>query len=154
MTIILAIAVHVLSAVVWVGGMFFAYVCLRPSVPGIEPPPERLKLWCRVFTRFFTWVWVAIVCLLASAYWMVLSHFGGHGGVGLHVHYMEGAGWLMMGIFAFLYFKVWPAFRTAVTEGNMPLGVEKLAIIRKIVATNLAIGVVTIVIGATGRYWG
>jgi uncharacterized membrane protein len=28
----IALALHVLSAVVWVGGMFFAYLCLRPAV--------------------------------------------------------------------------------------------------------------------------
>ena len=29
----LALALHVLGAVVWVGGMFAAYMCLRPA-PG------------------------------------------------------------------------------------------------------------------------
>ncbi|MCW9045170.1 MAG: CopD family protein [Alphaproteobacteria bacterium] len=112
-----------------------------------------MKLWSRVFSRFFTWVWIAIAGLLASAYWMVLVEFGGHAEIDLHVHLMEGTGWLMMGIFGFLYFRVWPKFRTAVAEGNMPVGVEKLAVIRKLVATNLAIGLVTLVLGVTGRYW-
>ena len=30
----LALALHVLGAVVWVGGMFAAYVCLRPAALG------------------------------------------------------------------------------------------------------------------------
>jgi len=152
--IILAMTIHIFGAVVWVGGMFFAYVCLRPSVPGIEPPPERLKLWSRVFTRFFNWVWIAIVCQLISGYWMILAEYGGHGEIGLHIHLMEGTGWLMIAIFLFLYFRVWPKFRQAVSAGNMPEGVEKLAIIRKFVATNLTIGLVTLVLGTTGRYWG
>jgi len=28
---IVAISLHLLSAVIWVGGMFFAYVALRPA---------------------------------------------------------------------------------------------------------------------------
>jgi hypothetical protein len=31
MGIILALAFHILGAVIWVGGMFAAYVCLRPA---------------------------------------------------------------------------------------------------------------------------
>ena len=49
----LATGFHAIAAVVWVGGMFFAYLVLRPAVGGITPPPERLKLWDRVFGRFF-----------------------------------------------------------------------------------------------------
>ena len=45
--------VHLLSIVVWVGGMFFAYVILRPSAADILQPPERLRLWDKVFSRFF-----------------------------------------------------------------------------------------------------
>ena len=29
--IVLALTLHILGAVVWVGGMFAAYVCLRPA---------------------------------------------------------------------------------------------------------------------------
>ena len=56
-------ALHVLAAVVWVGGMFFAYVVLRPAVGDIEPASERLKLWARVFPRFFAWVWAVVIVL-------------------------------------------------------------------------------------------
>ena len=37
MTSAAATALHVLAAVVWVGGMFFAYLVLRPAVGGIAP---------------------------------------------------------------------------------------------------------------------
>ncbi|MBT4701961.1 MAG: hypothetical protein HOB79_12905, partial [Rhodospirillaceae bacterium] len=48
----LAAPIHVLAAIVWVGGMFFAYLVLRPAVDQMEGP-ERLKLLNRVFERFF-----------------------------------------------------------------------------------------------------
>src|SRR4029077_19786338 len=39
----LALALHILGAVVWVGGMFAIYVCLRPALGTLEPP-QRLRL--------------------------------------------------------------------------------------------------------------
>lgn len=153
MTIVLTLAIHILSAVIWVGGMFFAYVCLRPSVPGIEPAPERLKLWVRVFSKFFPWVWLSIFGLLASGYWLIFVEFGGFAEVGIHVHIMHGLGWVMILLFKFLYVAKWPALRRAVEGGDMEEGALKLAAIRKLVAINLILGMLTIVLGATGRYW-
>jgi uncharacterized membrane protein len=36
-------ALHIFGAVVWVGGMFAIYVCLRPALGTLEPP-QRLRL--------------------------------------------------------------------------------------------------------------
>ena len=47
-----SLALHSLSAVLWVGGMFFAHQVLRPAVAALEPGP-RLTLWSRVLGRFF-----------------------------------------------------------------------------------------------------
>ena len=95
----LMLGIHALAAIIWVGGMFFAYQVLRPSVPGIEPPPERLKLWDRVFAKFFHWVWIAVVALPTTGYWQVYADYGGFGGAGLHIHWMHGTGWLMIVLF-------------------------------------------------------
>ena len=54
-------SLHLLAALVWVGGMFFAWMVLRPAaVAALEAPP-RLKLWLEVFPRFFYWVWAAVI---------------------------------------------------------------------------------------------
>jgi uncharacterized membrane protein len=60
------VTLHVLAAVVWVGGMFFAYMVLRQSTGPLEPT-VGLVLWHRVFRRFFPWVWASIVLLLSAA---------------------------------------------------------------------------------------
>ena len=49
--ITLALAFHILGTVVWVGGMFAAYVCLRPAAGALEPP-QRLRLWRNFFAKF------------------------------------------------------------------------------------------------------
>ena len=50
-----AVSLHILAAIVWIGGMFFAVLVLRPAAGPLEPP-DRLALWRRVFARFFPWV--------------------------------------------------------------------------------------------------
>ena len=88
MTTAVALAVHIFGAVIWVGGMFAIYVCLRPALGALDPP-QRLRLMRVTFQKFFLWVWVAIVLLLASGYWIVFIRFGGFAGAGLHIHLMQ-----------------------------------------------------------------
>ena len=73
---IVGLILHVLGAVIWVGGMFFAYMALRPSAGALEHA-MRLALWQRVFSHFFPWVWASILALLTSGYGMVFLGFGG-----------------------------------------------------------------------------
>jgi uncharacterized membrane protein len=148
----LLVALHALAAVIWVGGMFFAYMVLRPSAGPLEPP-LRLTLWRRVFGRFFPWVWASIVILLASGYGLVFLHFGGFAGVGVHVHIMQATGILMMLLFLHLFFGPWRRFGEAVDKQAFPLAAQKLNQIRQIVAINLVLGLLTVVAGASGRFW-
>src|SRR5438067_1817879 len=100
---IVALALHLLTAVVWVGGMFFAHQVLRPSAAPLEPA-IRLPLWQRVFSGFFPLVWISIAILLASGYFMVFRGFNGFSQVGMHVHVMQGTGIVMMLLFGHLFF--------------------------------------------------
>jgi uncharacterized membrane protein len=150
--IALLLALHILAAVIWVGGMFFAYMVLRPSAGALEPP-QRLPLWHRVFGRFFPWVWASIAALLGTGYAMV-AFLGGFRGMGIHVHLMQATGILMMLLFFHLYFAPWKRFRRAVEQGALPEAARNLDQIRVIVATNLVLGLITVVVGATGRWWG
>ncbi|MFQ5644798.1 MAG: CopD family protein, partial [Thiogranum sp.] len=116
----LAIVLHILSAVVWVGGMFFAHQVLRPVAVQQFEPPQRLKLWTQVFRRFFPWVWVCIALLLLSGYWMVFGLFGGMDTVGLHIHIMQALGWLMILLFLYIYFVPFRGIREAVITEQWP----------------------------------
>ena len=72
----IAILLHLLSAVVWVGGMFFAYMVLRPVAGGVLEPPLRLELWRQIFSRFFPWVSLSIVILFITGLWMSWAMLG------------------------------------------------------------------------------
>jgi len=148
-----ALILHSLSAVLWVGGMFFAHQVLRPAAVTLAPGP-RLVLWSRVLGRFFAWVFAAIVVLLASGYAMVFAVFGGFGKIGLHVQLMQGIGILMMLLFFHLYFAPWRRFRAAVARQDWAEAGRQLAQIRTIVTVNLVLGIIVIAIGSSGRYWG
>ncbi len=150
---IIGLVVHVLAATIWVGGMFFAYVVLRPATGEMEPA-VRLGLWRDVFARFFPWVWASILALLVTGYGMLFFGFGGFAGVGLHVHLMQTNGLLMMALFLHLYFAPWRRFQRALDQGDRPGAARQLGQIRMIVAINLALGLITMAIGASGRYWG
>jgi uncharacterized membrane protein len=151
--LLIGVAFHIVAAVIWVGGMFFALVVLRPSTGPLEPP-VRLALWQRVFARFFPWVWAAVVVLLISGFAMVLWGFGGFSKIGLYVHLMMGTGILMMLIYAHLYFAPWQRFRRAVAASEWPVAARNIDQIRLLVTVNLVLGLITVVIGAAGRYYG
>ena len=149
----LAITLHVLAAVVWVGGMFFAHQVLRPIVATQLEPPARLRLWTGVFNRFFLWVWLAVALLPLTGYWVIFAVLGGMGSVGLHVHIMSGIGLLMIALYLFLYFVPFQRLKAAVAAEEWRTGAAQLNTIRRIVGTNLILGLVAVVVAAGGRYF-
>lgn len=144
-------ALHALAAIIWVGGMFFAYMALRPSVGALQPP-ERVALWADVFTKFFPWVWLCVAVLLVSGFWIIFAEWGGFANAGGHTHIMLLLGLIMMALFAHLYFAPFKRLKAAVADP--PAAAKQIGQIRMIVATNLVLGLVTSAIGASGRYWG
>ena len=148
----IAIPLHLLSVVVWVGGMFFAYMALRPVAASQLEPPLRLALWVGVFGRFFPWVWVSILLILGTGFWMIFSVFGGFATVGLYVHLMLGLGIVMMLIFFHVFFAPYKGLKAAVAAENWPEGGRQLGRIRQLVGINTIIGLITLIVGGGGRY--
>jgi uncharacterized membrane protein len=105
----IAIPLHLLAAVIWVGGMFFAYMVLRPVATQLLEPEQRFPLWLHSFTCFFKWVWAALITLFVSGGWMIhlLGGMGGITGVGVHVHIMLLLGIFMALIFMHVYFNAY-----------------------------------------------
>ena len=150
--ITIALALHLLATLVWVGGMFFAIMVLRLAAGELDPP-IRVRLWGRVFQKFFPWVWMAVIILLLSGYWMIFAVWGGFAGLPLHVHLMQALGLIMILIYLHLWFAPYKRFKTALLDENIPVAGNNLNQIRILVTVNLLIGLVTAVIGSTGRYW-
>jgi len=135
-------ALHVLCAVVWVGGMFFAYVVLRPSLSVLEPP-QRLALHGQVFRRFFLIVWHAMPLIVLTGFAMIFAVFGGMSGVRWNVHLMMLLGLIMSAIFIFIFFGPYRTFRVSPGPGSLDT-------IRKLIGVNLVLGLLTSAIAVLG----
>ena len=141
-------AVHVLAALVWVGGMFFAWMVLRPAAVAMLQAPERLRLWTDVFRRFFVWVWVAVLVLPISGIGMWHMRFGALESAPRYVHIMAGLYLVMLALFLRVRLLQLPQLRRAVETQDWPTGGEALGRIRRLVGSNLLVGMALVAIAA------
>jgi uncharacterized membrane protein len=143
---IIAKFLHILGFTVWIGGMFFAHNALRPTAAVVLEPPQRLTLLAGVFTKFFAWVWVAVILILGSGLYLMAQM----GKPPLYVTLMAVIGIIMMLIFAHIFFAPYRRLLGAVAAQEWKAGGAAMATIRKLVGINLVLGLVTIVIGTLG----
>lgn len=139
---------HVLSAVIWVGGMFFAWMILRPAVIAALEGPSRLKLWLQVFPRFFVWVWCAVILLPVTGVGMIHINFSGFQTAPRYVQVMMGLYVVMVALFLRISTLNLPELRKAVTAEQWPEGAAALGKIRRLVGINLMVGIAVVAIAA------
>jgi uncharacterized membrane protein len=132
-------AIHVLGAVVWVGGMAFALLVLRPSLAVLEPP-QRMALHLQVFRRFFLIIWHAMPLVLLTGYALVFFRYGDFAEAGPGVGVMHMLGLIMTVVFVGIFFRPWKKLRAGDRAA--------LDAIRKLITLNLVLGLVTIAIAA------
>jgi len=147
----IVITLHLLAALIWVGGMFFAYIAMRPAAQFLEPAMQ-LTLWSNTFKHFFPWVWLSILSILVSGFWMIAVS-GGMGGVGSHVHVMLLLGIIMMLMFMHVFFAPYKKLSRSVKSKDWETGTRALAQIRFLIFINLTIGLFVTFIGSAGQYY-
>jgi len=146
-------SLHILAAVIWVGGMIFAYNFLRPAAAESLEPPHRLTLWLGVFERFFSYVWVSVIILPLTGYLMIFNRWESIGNAPLYVHIMNGLGVTMILIYLYVFFSPYKRLKNAVNNKNWPEGGKALMQIRLLVGINTIIGVVVIMSASAGRFY-
>ena len=142
----IALLLHLISDVVWIGGMFLAYVVVRPTVGELLEPPQRLPLWAGIFRRFFAWVWAAVVLILLSGFTMM----GQRATVPHSVLLMTVVGLVMAAIFIYVYFAPFVRLKEAVSAQDWKAVGAALGTIRRLVAINLTLGVINIAVAVLG----
>ena len=147
----IALMLHLLAAAVWVGGMFFAYMVLRPVAAGTLEAPLRLTLWVRVFAGFFPWVWFAVISLLLTGYPMLFGVFGSMANAPIYVHLMQAMGLIMMLIFGHVFFAPFRRLKRAVSAEDWETAGRQLAQIRRMVGINLVLGLMVVTMAGGGR---
>ena len=133
-------ALHLLCAVLWVGGMFFAYVILRPSMAAIEPP-QRMLLHTRVFKKFFLIIWHAMPLIIISGIAMLGLHWD-MATVPWQINAMMGLGLLMAAVFLLIFFGPYRQFRRTTDRNRMASSLDN---IRKLIGVNLILGLITVI---------
>lgn len=142
-------SLHVLAALVWVGGMFFAWLILRPAAVAALEGPARLRLWVEVFQRFFVWVWIAIAALVISGVIMLHQRFAGFDAAPRYVHVMMGGAIAMIALFIRVQSLLLPELRKAVQAQDWPTGAAVLGKIRRLVGINLLLGLSVVLVATT-----
>lgn len=148
-------ALHLLSIIVWVGGMAFAHFFLRPALAELEAP-ARVVLMRDVLGRFFSNVLSMILIALVSGVWMMwifvdqALQTGTEMRIPLGWTFMAVVGLLMMAIFGHVRFVLFRRLHAAVLENKWTIGAAALASIRSWVRINLALGILVVVAAAAG----
>ncbi len=132
---------HLVGVIIWIGGMFFAAVCLHPSLAPLAGK-DRVGLMSGTLGRFLNYVIIAIVLIWVSGIGMIAA-VGGRG-MPIGWHLMIGIGVVMTLIFAYLFVRLFrPALR-AIGQGDLAAVPALFARIRTLVLVNLALGVAAI----------
>ncbi len=145
----LLLFLHLTSVIIWVGGMFFSYFCLRPAAIQLLEPSLRLPLWVATFSRFFKLTAIAVVTIIATGIIMLLQIGMKLAPAGWHV--MLSTGLLMSAIFIYVYAVVYPRLCKQCNDASWLAAAATLNTIRKLVGFNLILSIITIAAATFAR---
>jgi uncharacterized membrane protein len=140
---VISTVLHLLAAMLWIGGMAFALFALRPAAVETLQPPQRLPLMSASLGRFFRLVMIAVLILLGTGLHMLFAA-GGFATARPGVHVMFSGGIVMMLIFGYAAHMCAPKMRRHVAAAEWPLAAVQLDRIRKLVMVNLVLGVLIV----------
>ncbi len=143
----LLLFLHLAGAVVWIGGMFFALLCLRPAAVQTLPPPQRLPLMAAALTRFLRWVALAVLLILASGGALLGPPQGAPAGWLV----MAGLGVVMSGVFVVAWAVQLPRLQRHVAAAEWPAAAGALEAIRRLVTLNLVLSAATLAAAVAAR---
>ena len=129
-----------LSAVVWVGGMAFALLVLRPALP-VSIPPQSNGAACPGVPALLPDDLARDAALLLTGYWMLFG-LGGFVAANWDVHMMHLLGLAMAAVFVAIWFGPYQRFRAG--QGRA------MSVIRPMIFANMLLGLATVVIAALG----
>jgi uncharacterized membrane protein len=145
----LLIGLHLLGAIAWIGGMFFAYFCLRPAAAEVLDPPRRLPLWAATLARFLHFTAIAVVVIIVTGATLFAQVGFARAPPGWHI--MLALGLLMAALFAYVYLVLFPRLRAACAASTWPVAAQSLNRIRLLVGVNLALGLCVVVAAVSAR---
>jgi uncharacterized membrane protein len=137
----LVTAIHLLCVVLWVGGMAFLLVTLRPSMAAIDPA-ARLVLQGAVFRRFFRLVWQIMPMAIVSGLLLLILSYS-HQALPWEVMVMQTGGVLMAAIFIGMVLVPNKRFQAKLADGTATAA--DVAPIRRLIWLSLGIGTIILI---------
>jgi uncharacterized membrane protein len=149
---VVAITLHIIAVIVWVGGLFLSVVALRPTLDGMEPQAAA-RIWVGVLGRFLPWVWGAIAVILASGIYMVFNSYDDFAHAPWFVQFMMGVGLIMMAAMGHLTFAPFKRLRRAVAGNDAVAAAKAMRQVRIIMGVALALGIAVVIVIMSGAYF-
>lgn len=149
---LLAQGLHAIAATLWIGGIFFALMALRPAAQETLQPRERLHLWRAAYRKFFRLVWVLISILIATGYYQLFFRFGGFANSQPYLHLMHTIGLIMVVAFFYLYFSLYSRLCRLIDTEDISAASAALKKMRPVMVTNLLLGIGITAVGVCGPY--
>lgn len=138
--------IHLVAAIVWVGGMTFMLFALRPAALSMLEAQPRARLMGQVWQRFFLLVMISIVALFTTGTNLYTTGFRavkaatGAGSVPLGWNLMLALGIVMILIFGHIYFAGFRKFKRAVAAAEWPLAAKAAEQIHRLTVVNFVLG--------------
>ncbi len=133
---------HIVAAIVWLGGISFMLFALRPVATAQLTPPQRLPLIASVLQKFFRFVWLSIGLLLLTGLAMLMAVGMKNAPLGWHL--MFGIGLVMFALFGHLFFGPYRRLKLAVAAADWPEGGKRVGQIATLAMANLVLGITAI----------
>jgi uncharacterized membrane protein len=149
---IAAQGLHIVAAVILVGGWFRGFVALR-STTGEYDEASSLQLRRQLMRKFFPWVWISLLVLPGSGYVLLWTMYGSFTAAPLYINLMQAISWVMIALFAWQFFGPWEEFNYDMNAENWPAATANLKRIHNIILVNLWLGFIVVFIGSTGTLW-
>ncbi len=140
---------HLAGVAIWIGGMVFAYFCLRPAAAAVLEPPQRLPLWSAALGRFFRLLRWVVAAVLLSGLAMLLQVGLANAPPGWHAMFVLGL--VMAGVFGHVDRALYPRLRKACAASDWKAAAAALDRIRQMVALNLVLAALTVVAAVSAR---
>ena len=137
---------HLIAGIVWMGGMTFMLLALRPAALASLDAQPRALLMAEVFKRFYVLVLLAIALLFTTGTHLYTATFRaaklatGQGSVPLGWNVMLVLGLAMMLIFGHIYFAGFKKYKRAVAAGQWPIAAKVAGLMHTMTLINFTLG--------------
>jgi uncharacterized membrane protein len=147
----IAFPLHVLAAIVFVGGVFSAVTVSHPLARGLSTEPASV-LWQQALGRVFAWAWGSLLLTVATGIILVSLKFGGFSGVPPIHRANMAIGIPAMWLFGYAFFGPWQRYRRAIARGELTAAYRALSGVRVLMGVTLGLALLASVLSAVGRY--